>query len=301
MTFEQLLYVEVLSHYNSLSKAAEVLHISKPGLSLAISDLENELGVKIFERTSRGSVLTQEGTQMLGVISEILRSRSSLERLAAFAAGKDRQQIIRIRYINTMFEAFILPFIRNYSGRYENVYYEISRADMKTIIAQVRSGEIDAGFVSSSDIESEWIRDLKFQPVCYGRVELMVRADSPLVNRTVTMEDLKQQKFCMYDDLYQQLLFDRLQYLCGPLELVLKTDDHWAITQAIEGLNLVCLGRSAQGHFSHEETDDSIRTVSIAHIINDKISLGWLSNPRVHISDAANALITDITNELTKE
>ena len=48
MTFEQLLYVEVLSHHNSLQNAADVLHITKPGLSLAISELEEELGMKCF-------------------------------------------------------------------------------------------------------------------------------------------------------------------------------------------------------------------------------------------------------------
>lgn len=105
----------------------------------------------------------------------------------------------------------------------------------------------------------------------------------------------------MYDDLYQQLLFERLQYLCGPLDLVLKTDDHWAIVQCITGLNLICLGRSSQGQFSREETDDSIRTVSIAHLINDRISLGWLINPRMHISDAAKTLIADITAELSQK
>jgi len=59
MTFEQLLYVEVLSHYQSLQKAADVLHISKPGLSLAITELEEELGIRIFDRNSKGSVPTQ--------------------------------------------------------------------------------------------------------------------------------------------------------------------------------------------------------------------------------------------------
>ncbi len=46
MTFEQLLYVEVLSHHSSLQKAADVLHITKPGLSSAVSDLEDELGLR---------------------------------------------------------------------------------------------------------------------------------------------------------------------------------------------------------------------------------------------------------------
>ena len=50
MTFEQLLYAEVLSHHTSMQKAADMLHITKSGLSMAIGQLEEELGVKANEK-----------------------------------------------------------------------------------------------------------------------------------------------------------------------------------------------------------------------------------------------------------
>ena len=53
MTFEQLLYAEVLSRYSSMQKAADVLHITKSGLSLAIGQLEQELGVKLLKEVRR--------------------------------------------------------------------------------------------------------------------------------------------------------------------------------------------------------------------------------------------------------
>ena len=80
MNFEQLLYAEVLSHHHSLQKAADVLHISKSGLSLAISQLEDELGVQLFERSSKGTQLTMEGKQLLASISDILRYKNLLEK-----------------------------------------------------------------------------------------------------------------------------------------------------------------------------------------------------------------------------
>ena len=54
MTLEQLLYADMLAHCSSLQEAADRLHITKSALSTAISQLEDELGVRIFERTSRG-------------------------------------------------------------------------------------------------------------------------------------------------------------------------------------------------------------------------------------------------------
>lgn len=83
MTFEQLLYAEVLSHYRSMQKAADMLHITKSGLSMAISQLEDELGVRLFERTRQGTVPTAEGLQMLSSISSILKNRNELMSTAA--------------------------------------------------------------------------------------------------------------------------------------------------------------------------------------------------------------------------
>ena len=78
MTFEQLLYAEVLSHHSSMQTAADILHITKSGLSLAIHQLEDELGVKIFERTSKGTVVTAAGMQMLSAVSSVLHAKNAL-------------------------------------------------------------------------------------------------------------------------------------------------------------------------------------------------------------------------------
>lgn len=72
MTFEQLLYAEILAQHHSMKKAADALHISKSGLSLAITQLENELGVKLFERSAKGTYLTKKGRQLLASISDSL-------------------------------------------------------------------------------------------------------------------------------------------------------------------------------------------------------------------------------------
>ncbi len=298
MTFEQLLYVEVLSHYNSLQKAADVLHISKPGLSLAISQLEDELNIRLFERTARGTTITETGLQMLSTISQILQSKANLEKLVSYSNGSSPKTVIRIRYINTMLKSFIHQFIKKYDEKYSNAFYDISRADTKTIIRLVRNGEIDAGFIASSSIESEWIKDLVFKPVCYGKSVLAVSKSCDLLNKAITFEDLKKQKFCIYDDVYHEILFDRLQYMCGPLNLILKTDDHWAITEAVTKLNAVCIGRSQQAVLSREEKFDGFVTIDIGHLINDNTTLGWLMNPRVEQPGAVHDLIDDITAEI---
>lgn len=118
MTFEQLLYAEVLSHHSSMQAAADILHITKSGLSLAIHQLEDELGVKIFERTSKGTVVTTEGMQMLSAVSSVLHSKNTLERTAVALANPQSHQTVSIRYMNTMFTSFINCFLGAFQEDY---------------------------------------------------------------------------------------------------------------------------------------------------------------------------------------
>lgn len=123
---------------------------------------------------------------------------------------------------------------------------------------------------------------------------------SDLLNRAITFEDLKEQRFCIYDDVYHELLFDRLQYMCGPLNLILKTDDHWAIAEAVTKLGAVCIGRSQQAILSLESKAGDYVTIDIGHLINDNTTLGWLMNPRVEQPQLVHDLIDDITAEIKK-
>lgn len=302
MTFEQMLYVEMLSQYRSLQKAADALHISKPGLSLAISSLEKELGTKLFNRTNKGTELTATGIKLLSTVSDILKSKAELERIASFSNDTNKKEIIRIRYINTMFKSFLTPFIKKNQPLFGHVTYDLCRSDTKSIISLVKNGEINAGFIASSDIESAWIKGLVFKPVCYGRIVLCAAETNALLHQQpLTFESLKSQTYCLYDDAYHEAFFDRLQYICGPLNLILKTDDHWAIHEALTKLNAVTFGRNLQAVLSREEINDGVAILDIGHLFNDKMTLGWLTNPRVKQSSTAICLMNEITKQIQKE
>ena len=61
MNINQLKYFDAVCTFQSVSLAAEYLHISQPSLSSAIKELENEFGILLFKRHHRGMVLTPEG------------------------------------------------------------------------------------------------------------------------------------------------------------------------------------------------------------------------------------------------
>lgn len=65
MTLQQLKYLLAVARYGSINAAAKSLYVSQPSISVAISSLENEFGFTIFERTSKGIIITKEGKELI--------------------------------------------------------------------------------------------------------------------------------------------------------------------------------------------------------------------------------------------
>ena len=79
MTEKELLYVKTISDEKSLSKAAEKLFISQPSLSICIQKIETQLGVKLFQRTNRGLLLTFAGERYYQIATDILKIYNDFE------------------------------------------------------------------------------------------------------------------------------------------------------------------------------------------------------------------------------
>ena len=78
MRLSQLLYFEAAGRLESVTKAAEELHVSQPSISMSIKELESELGVALFQRVNKRLYLTEEGRYFLSELSQILRQLDRL-------------------------------------------------------------------------------------------------------------------------------------------------------------------------------------------------------------------------------
>jgi DNA-binding transcriptional LysR family regulator len=79
MDFKELQYVLAIAKNNSISKAARELYISQPSLSKYLQNLENNLGIKLFERIGNNFVLTYAGERYIKCAREILKEKKDLD------------------------------------------------------------------------------------------------------------------------------------------------------------------------------------------------------------------------------
>ena len=93
MNLTYLKYVVEVARVRSITKAAQNLYMGQPNLSKAIRELERELGITIFRRTSKGVIPTPQGEEFLGYAQGILSQLDELESL--YNPNVDFDQVYR--------------------------------------------------------------------------------------------------------------------------------------------------------------------------------------------------------------
>ena len=73
MKFNQLYYFKTVAEMGKISLAAKKLYVSPPALSIAISNLEKDLGVRLFDRSNNKIILNEQGRTYLQYVNQILR------------------------------------------------------------------------------------------------------------------------------------------------------------------------------------------------------------------------------------
>lgn len=183
-----LRYFLAVVREESITKAAEVLHITQPTLSRQLNQLEEEVGVRLFERGSRKIALTNEGLLLRRRAEEITALVDKTERELAvqdetvegtIAVGCGELNAVRV-----------LPkLFRSFSEKYPQVSYDLFTANADQVKEQMESGILDIGLLLEPINIDKY--DFIRLPMKERWVVLM-RPDDPLAKKEwVTAQDLE--------------------------------------------------------------------------------------------------------------
>jgi LysR family transcriptional regulator, carnitine catabolism transcriptional activator len=144
-TSRQLRGVLLVAQHQNFSRAAEALHITPSGLSLLVRELENQLGFRLFDRTTRQVVLTTHGRQLLPVLQRHLAGIDAATSSISQTALKGSLTISI--GAGLMLAANVLPrAIGEFCRLRPGVSIDLCDGDMSMIIRKVKAGQLDVGF-----------------------------------------------------------------------------------------------------------------------------------------------------------
>ncbi|WP_082536631.1 MULTISPECIES: LysR family transcriptional regulator [unclassified Roseateles] len=140
---QQFLAVAELLHFG---RAAQALHMSQPPLTQAVRKLEGQLGVQLFERSSRSVQLTPAGAALQTLAKKLLAEAAALPaEVRAVAAGLAGR--LRLAFVSTVGFGGLPQWLRSFRDACPQVALALREATLDVQLHEFAAGSVDAGFV----------------------------------------------------------------------------------------------------------------------------------------------------------
>lgn len=198
MNLNQLTYFAVTARHQHFTRAAEELFISQPSLSYAISSLEEELGIRLFEKKGRNVVLTKYGRLFLGhverALAEIDQGRSEIAKLSNTSGGQ-----IDAAYMSPATISRMPLAIRQFTMLPENAgaCFCFTHGDAQSLIDGLKGQRYDVLFCHRPPEDPE----ISAIPLFHQSLQAIVPLDHPLAQA----ESIRPEALAPYPlALYQQ-------------------------------------------------------------------------------------------------
>lgn len=147
MNIQQLQYVLAVAEYRHFEQAADKCCITQSTLSTMISKLEDEIGIKIFDRKKKPVQLTNEGALIIGQIKNITAQIDQLQELTKEIKGEIAGSLT-LSVIPTI-APFLLPlFLQDFALKFPNLQITVREETTTEIERKLKSRELDIGIVS---------------------------------------------------------------------------------------------------------------------------------------------------------
>ncbi len=216
MDTNNLRYFAAVAQYGSISRAARAMFISQPQLSHIIKQLEQEMGLTLFRRTSQGAALTTDGQKILGHCRVILEELNRLEQMV----GAQKVEVGSLRVSMTRFSHTSECF-NTICQKYQDVdrfSSHLGEASTMDVIGQVKSGYSNVGVIHSvSDKNREELKQyfsqqgLSYLPlgtfspyVCLSSQHELVRSRG---RKGIHIEELQDYGLVRYIGQYEDFIY----------------------------------------------------------------------------------------------
>lgn len=273
MTLQQLEYITAIDAYRNFSSAAASCHVTQPTLSAMVQKLEEELDIKIFDRSRQPVIPTSIGKKVIAQAHIILQNVKQLQQLVA-----DEQEIIsgelHIGIIPTL-APYLLPlFLKEFSAHFPLVHLQITERLTDSIIHLLKTGQLDAGILATPLRDRSLIEDPIFweEFIVYAPLEISLQEKSYILpddidtNRLLLLEEghcIRSQIINLCGLQQNQNSLGNVTYEAGSLETLRRLVETHAGITILPELALLELNEDQMQHIRFFKPPAPVREISI--------------------------------------
>jgi LysR family hydrogen peroxide-inducible transcriptional activator len=236
MNLQQLEYIVAVDTHRHFAKAAEKTFVTQPTLSMMIQKLEDELSIRIFDRSKQPVVPTKEGEEIIARAKQILADVNGLKEFTRQIKHEISGEL-KLAVIPTL-APYVLPlFLKSFAEKYPLLKITIREIVTDEIVASLKTGDVDIGLLATP------LNDPKLDehPVFYEEFFAYASANEKVSRKRYLLpKDIDMSKLWLLEEghcLRNQVLdlcelkkkdfaSDRLHYETGSIETLKNLVDH---------------------------------------------------------------------------
>lgn len=148
MTIQQLRYIVALDEHRHFARAAEECMVTQPGLTIQLKNLEEEIGIKIFDRTKVPLKPTPDGAEIIARARKLLREADAIRDYVVHKKN-DLEGTVTLGVISTLSPYLIPQFIKAMGTVAPNMQFVIKEAGTGYLLHGLETGEIDVALMAT--------------------------------------------------------------------------------------------------------------------------------------------------------
>lgn len=214
VSLRQLRVFEAAATLRSFSKTAELLHLTQPGVSMHIKELESNTGLPLFERIGKKLFITEAGQELLTRAREILRSLKDAEDVLDGLKGLRRGRI-NLAVVSTA-KYFVPRLLARFGKDYPQLEIRLAVNNRNSVIEQLIANEVDLAIMGRSPQSLDTVAE----PFAQNPHVIIAAPDHPLAaRRRILVETVAKETFIVREPgsgtrLAMQKFFDDRQIPC---------------------------------------------------------------------------------------
>ena len=295
MNITQIKYVLEIANSSSMREAATKLYVSQPALSSSLMELENELGILIFERSNKGIVLTDAGSEFLTYAKKVVGQYDILEE-RYLSKGKEKERFS----VSTQHYYFAIRSCSNLVKKFHPEKYMFSIHETKTreVLENVRDLKSEVGVVSYSEGNEKVLRkllkefQLEFVPLMKRETYAYVWKGHPFADRKeISIEELRDYPCISFDQTDDSNFYLTEEAMADyDFDKLIKSDDRATTMELIASLQGYSVG---SGMLS--EHDAILKgMISIKLKEEDPLTIGYITRKGSRLSVYGRAYVEEL-------